>query len=63
MKTPGQRKIYQDQLTNKANNMTPEQLVKKIKTLKTRGIERYIYENALISNIGIEEAQNMLKNN
>lgn len=52
---------YQNRIIIKADTMTPIQLVKKILTLKTRGIERSIYERALINNVGSNEASNMLK--
>jgi len=52
---------YQNRIIIKADNMTPVQLVKKILSLKTRGIERSIYENALVNNVGSDTAQEMLK--
>ena len=52
---------YQNRIIIKADNMTPVQLVKKILSLKTRGIERSIYENALVNNVGHDTAQKMLK--
>jgi hypothetical protein len=52
---------YQNRIIIKADNMTPIQLIKKILSLKTRGIERSIYENALINNVGSDTAQEMLK--
>jgi hypothetical protein len=61
MNTPYMNKIRQKQIIEKASNMTPTQLIKKIKSLKTYTFNYQVYNNTLISLVGKINAEEMLK--